>query len=1101
MDQLMSELGSNARPLLAALSLFVTVTFLLRSSLAKRLWAGFEDTVFSSWQLALLGTTGFVLSLASGYTTWDGMRNFTGEPVLSGMITFGIQGVMLIVAWLIGESFATGMNMQSQRAGSNFVNPRIQSWVGAVIGLLLFVTGLTLMLQWTGQADVRQATSEALEWSKMGDKMLIFAFGLLMVALFVLYAASDLIRPYIQGSRVIVRNAMLWVMFLACMTTSVFFSFDSLFTSIFPQSERARAAELRAQNQVSGFIADIESAIASRQSSEATGLLDSEAWQEYEKNLNRIGKVASSSQGTLERYINSQIEDRRRAVKEQQERMASAQSGQAGLAQKKVSLTEEKSRLAADRPGLAAEYAEKKSDLDAKAREVDAKRVEAMAEDKGVEGTGKQGRGPVYRERMAELNLLQNAYKVAEERAKDSQKRLSATETRLAAIDRELANIDGDLAKLKGEAETAEQRINLAKDTASEDVGQRLDPSRLVPSFEHAIAEFREKPSSEQLASIQSLCGDIYTALQATPETKTQVDNLSCDPNRTSDAAANLFALQAGIKQFAATCSGGGKLAANRSTDELFAFARRCLQDSSLPSADTDALRNKINHVELARDDKAHRFVVTWNAFNDGNRLAYLALAIAIAIDSLIFMSGLFGANAVRSPLSDVPTFKARSAAQLEATINAALGPHPHETAWLTLNALRPMTYSDGFSAMCDLSVLDRPTANRIRMVLTAGADIGAVETISADPERYRVRSELREYLSSVCDKHFRTDATAKEKAQLHKLVGAALEPYPREHADIVLHTLEPIRETEGFTSIVSLAELPDPYELRVVRRVLNAGSTVGAVAPDKNVDDRYCIRPVLYETLLTILAGSQLNPQYAADRGFMIDERERSVIDGGRLNDAQAELPLEQRPQRLERPRAKLPEMSQDQIDQWSAYCRQELLGAINLDMDIVGQRLRSQAARSAIMQAYKSLLAVSYSNANLSNYLDTFQKEQGQVLDDAIQRLYQETGENQTKRQIVDLVQNRMEEDHAHYMLFPESGMITYLIEELERAAQPDDGLLQEEQALLEQLKYVRDGLNELNLADPVSWAEINQRLAPRKAQRFPGFVQKPAPRNRQD
>lgn len=1100
MEGLISQLEANARPILATLFLFVSVSFLLRSRLAKRLWGKLEETVFSSWQLALLGMTGFVLSLASGYTTWDGMRNFTGEPILSGMITFGIQGVMLIVAWLIGESFATGMNTQSQRAGSSLVSAQLQNWIGAVIGLLAFVIGFTLLLQWTGSTDVRQATSGALDWSKFGDKLLLFAFGLLMIALFVLYAASDLIRPYIQGSRVVVRNAMLWVMFLACMTTSVFFSFDSLFTSIFPQSERVRAAELRAQNQVSGLIADIEGVVAQRHSTEANALLQNAAWLEYELTLNQIGKVAANSQGALDRYINGQIEDRRRSIKEQQERMSSAQSGQAGLAQKKISLTEEKSRLAGERPGLAAEYAEKKSDLDAKGREVDAKRVEAMAEDKGVEGTGKQGRGPAYRQRMGELNLLQNTFKIAEERAKDAQKRLAATESRLAAIDRELANIDGDLAKLKGEAETAEQRISLAEDSASGDVGQRLDPSRLVPSFERAIAEFREKPSSEQLASVQGLCGEIFSALQATPETKDQVTSLSCDPKRTSDAAASLFALQGGIKTFAAQCSGGDKLVANTSTDALFSFARRCLQDSGLPSADTDALRNKINQVELARDDKAHRFVVTWNAFNDGNRLAYLALSIAIAIDSLIFMSGLFGANAVRSPLSDVPTFKSRSAAQLEATINAALGPHPHETAWLTLNALRPMTYADGFSAACDLSVLDRPTANRIRMVLTAGADIGAVETLSHEPEIYRVRSELREYLSSVCDKHFKTDETAKEKAQLHKLVGAALEPYPREHSDIVLHTLEPIRETEGFTSIVTLSEVPDPYELRVVRRVLNAGSTVGAVAPDKNVEDRYCIRPILYETLLTILSGSQPNPQYARDRGFVLSERDRGIINGGQLSEAQAELPLERKTKRLERPQPKLAEMSQQQIEQWSAYCRNELLGAINLDLETVDQRLKSQAARTAIMQAYKSLLDVSHANANLARYLATFQKEQGSVLDDAIQRLYQEADDNNTKRQIVDLVQNRMEEDHAHYMLFPESGMIAYLIEELERGAQPDEGLLHEEQALLEQLKYVRDGLYELNLADPNSWAEINHRLSPRKAQRYSGISQKPAPRNRE-
>ena len=143
-----------------------------------------------------------------------------------------------------------------------------------------------------------------------------------------------------------------------------------------------------------------------------------------------------------------------------------------------------------------------------------------MAEDKGVEGTGKQGRGPVYRERMAELGMLQNAYKIAQERTKDAQKRLAAVETRLATIDRELATIDGDLAKLKGEAETAEQRIQLAQDTAKGDVGQRIDPSRLVPTFERSVAEFRERPSSEKLGSVPSVGGGISNAPQQPRRTK-----------------------------------------------------------------------------------------------------------------------------------------------------------------------------------------------------------------------------------------------------------------------------------------------------------------------------------------------------------------------------------------------------------------------------------------------------------------------------------------------------------------------------------------------------------------------------------------------------
>ena len=58
--------------------------------------------IAQSWQLFLLAITSLVLSLASGWTTWNGMQNFTNEPVLSLMITLGVQGVMLVLAWFIG---------------------------------------------------------------------------------------------------------------------------------------------------------------------------------------------------------------------------------------------------------------------------------------------------------------------------------------------------------------------------------------------------------------------------------------------------------------------------------------------------------------------------------------------------------------------------------------------------------------------------------------------------------------------------------------------------------------------------------------------------------------------------------------------------------------------------------------------------------------------------------------------------------------------------------------------------------------------------------------------------------------------------------------
>ena len=1093
---LVDGLVPYAQPLAKSLLALCVLALLLRTRVVKRIFAVIEETVFENWQLGLLATTGLVLSLAAGWRTWEGMTNFTNEPFASAMITFGIQGIMLIVAWLIGESFATGMNMTSQSTGSNHINRSTQNVLGAVIGLLLFIAAMVLLMQWTGQSDIRNATTGDLSWSQTGDKFLMFGTGLLLVALFALYAASDVVKPYIQGTRVIVRNSMLWIMFLACMTTSVFFSFDSFFTSIFPQSERVRAAELRAQNQVSGIVADIEQAVSTKRTAEADTLFKTEAWANYEQQLNGIGKAAGASEGVIKQYINEQIETRRTAVKEQQERMASAQSGQAGLANRKVSLTEEKGRLAAERPALATEFAEKKADVDEKQRAADAKRVEALAEDKGVEGSGKQGRGPLYRQRMSELGLLQASVKIAEERFKDAQKRLNATETRLSTIDRELAMIDGDLAKLKGEAETAEQRIGLAEESAKADGGPKLDPTRLLPSFEQAIAEFRAGPTIEKLTSVQRLCGDITGALAATPSTQSMIEGMDCDPKTTADAAAGLFALQAGAATFEAACLGGDKLNANQGADALFGFARKCLADSALPSKETDELRAKINFIELSRDDKAHRFVVTWNAFQDGNRLAYLALAIAIGLDGLIFMSGLFGANAVRSPLSDVPTSKARSGAQLESTINAALGPHPYETAWVTLNTLRPMTNTDGFSAMADLSMMERSAADRVRMVLTAGADIGAVETVSINPERYRVRSELREYLSTVCDKHFKTDSTAKDRARLDQLVNAALAPHPREHSEIVLHTLEPIRETEGFTSMVTLSDITNDYDNRVVRRVMNAGATIKAVAPDIKLDDRYYISPRLYEVLLTIRATAPESASYLPERYRFEGIQARPAIDGGALRDAATPLASEPRRPELERPARQLPRQqplsAEEQQDLARAY-RDEFLAAIGLTSATVDQRLKSEEARTAMREAWKALDAHSKKNLLLGHMLREFQNAQDRDLSSVYSNLLSEISGDARKRQVLDVIEDNVREDLLLYMLFPETHLVDYLIEEIERAAQADDGLQPGEQMLKDQLKYVREGLGSLNLSNPQSWNEIRQRITAGYNKDMPNFMNK--------
>src|SRR5688572_27618446 len=99
-DGLLEVLGRVSaetwRNLFIFVLVFSFVLYALRTNgFLGRVWRTIEGVFFSNWQLALLGLAAVVLSFASGWRTWDGMRNFTSDPLLSLMITFGIQAVML----------------------------------------------------------------------------------------------------------------------------------------------------------------------------------------------------------------------------------------------------------------------------------------------------------------------------------------------------------------------------------------------------------------------------------------------------------------------------------------------------------------------------------------------------------------------------------------------------------------------------------------------------------------------------------------------------------------------------------------------------------------------------------------------------------------------------------------------------------------------------------------------------------------------------------------------------------------------------------------------------------------------------------------------
>ena len=166
-----------------------------------RLWRKIIQ-IFGNWQLALLAATSVILSLASGWTTWDGLRNFTKEPVLSMMATFGIQGVMLITSWLIGETFARGATGETERDRNQSGRDRAMETAHSSFPLLIgaIILGLLVGAAYVmfGSEDVKDFSAiygRGLTWTAMGLGSFLFVAFVLIV-----FSKTDILGTYAQGA-------------------------------------------------------------------------------------------------------------------------------------------------------------------------------------------------------------------------------------------------------------------------------------------------------------------------------------------------------------------------------------------------------------------------------------------------------------------------------------------------------------------------------------------------------------------------------------------------------------------------------------------------------------------------------------------------------------------------------------------------------------------------------------------------------------------------------------------------------------------------------------------------------------------------------------
>ncbi|MFN3744442.1 MAG: hypothetical protein ACK4TL_07030 [Hyphomicrobiaceae bacterium] len=1077
-----SEFLWNALILIGVVVVLKVAAQMLRAGLGETIKRAFT----TNWQLTVLATSAFLLSIASGWRTWIGMSQFTGDWVMSGLITFGIQGVMLIIAWLIGESFAAGLAAGRAKA-ANGVRRFSGGIAGLVVGGLIFAAVALLAALYMGLIDPSRPAWAFAAQDKFVQQIAFVAVAVMLIGPLFMVRSGGIMGDYANGLRIVIGNAVLWVMFFACMGTSVFFSYASLFDSIFPPAERERAAEIRAINQVAGIVSDVGVTATRQRIAEAETLFQSEAWASYERELDRAARLAAIAPEKIREEMVRALREQESRIARLEEQRANAAGGQAGLAQRKTALSEELTRLAAERPEVAVAVQEQKSVVGSVEKRLDEQRAKVLAEEKGVEGSGKVGRGQFWRAAREEEGKIQAELQVARERLRAHETRLTGIDRRIATVRAELAQIDGELAKLIGEAETAQRMIAVAKTAGAGDRHEMSDPSATAAALERERQSFRQKPDQATLANLQSLCTTLQGVSLKVAALQNEAAAIDCDPKRATEAAAPVFALNAGLAAFAQNCSGGERLPQTSGTDGLLQFGRRCLQDSGLASHHAAPIAARLSALDLSRDDKAHRFVVTLNAFTDGNRLAYLALAIAIGIDSLILMAALFGAGVVRSPLTDLDGINDLTPEQLEAAIDATLmqTAEPARTLAALLQAQRPIAGSGGYTSEIWIDDHD-PLADDMRSVLTAGAAIGAVRPFGDGRTQFQIKTGLSRYIAVAQKKRWPQKSEEAARRDLLKVVGVALLPDTKAAAEALIEELHPISDLAGYAAEVNVGNLADPSRRRLVLGVLGAGATVaGAVLRDQRDDARYFVSSDFYRTLLLMRAGAHGRGQRS--QPSVAAEEPQPSRAGGALHDVRPQLTSDApSPDRLTRRLSDLSGASSQAAmkDLTLPECFNILVERLGIDADfhsIEGLLADEEERPLKAGDALEKLIAT---RTHLGEQLKKLERARQEQLDRETRRLEREQGHDDAARlETIRDAANAVHRTLPILLLLP-GGLfevtLRQCLDELDAAGAADNGHREIDHRLQGQMRLLAMEIDRQKRDDYDSWAVVEGLLA---------------------
>nr|WP_041756072.1 hypothetical protein [Bradyrhizobium sp. ORS 278] len=562
--------------------------------------------------VVVMSLASIALALASAERTFQGMRNFTGgatsddqqfATVVSLLITVGVQILLVHLSWRIGDAYA------NDAAG--------------------FVAG--------------SVEPEPLGWtSRVGQR----------------------IRRIF-----IVRHFVLILSFLICAFVCVFFSFDAFLQGISSTTQRAIVARGVASTLLLKINAEVGKDLGDQRDKAAADLSGGPAWNAYKVRIAQVVSAATAPELTkaADARVKQLAEEAKaradKAAREKEDR----QREQNAAASKVSELSNESQRLEAGAKDAAQAFERAKQDRDknlADIRQADADiaRMQQQMDDEETTGRGTLnrlgnpavGQGPRWR-------ALNNSKQLLVKTKENLKAQTAALESAVTKAEQTSQQASEKFEKAKLDLSNAEAGLTSVKSVNEVATALQRGPDDITGNLSSASAaatrlsdlpkEFSNKRTWDSWTAIAAQCNRVISLLRGIPESRARAEKLSCDvPEETSTAVDAYFDLARRRDEFQQKC-----MKADTSTfsfQQLIDKGRDCLQIAGLHDDVTKALGAEIDRDAEEQDEHAHTFVRTISAFQRGDKLAYIAVAIALSLDGLIVLSGIWGARANASPLS-----------------------------------------------------------------------------------------------------------------------------------------------------------------------------------------------------------------------------------------------------------------------------------------------------------------------------------------------------------------------------------------------------------------------------------------------------------------